>query len=166
MALKALQLVLLAAACGCASGAPESRPAGAKGWLEGDTHQKFDTVAKHLRGFDMAMVEVGYRYNELYFAGQDRNWSYAAYHSEKIRVATENGLERRPARAASAREFLDVALPRVQQAIQAQDLEAFNASFEQMRLACQQCHQQEGAPFVQMVTPERRLLPLRFDGGQ
>jgi hypothetical protein len=115
---------------------------------------------------DMAMVEVGYRYNELYFAGQDRNWDYAAYHVAKIRTATENGMERRPARAASARAFLVVALPPVQQAIQAQDLEAFNASFEQMRLACQQCHQMERVPFIQMGTPERRILPFGFDGGR
>lgn len=33
MTFKALQLGLQAAACGCAAVAPESRPAGEKGWL-------------------------------------------------------------------------------------------------------------------------------------
>jgi hypothetical protein len=47
-------------------------PAGPGGWLQGDEQEKFNTVARQLRGFDMAMLETGYRYTELYFtkAGQ------------------------------------------------------------------------------------------------
>ena len=42
------------------------------GWLRGSVDDRFALVSKHLRGFDMAMVEVGYRYTELYWAGRDR----------------------------------------------------------------------------------------------
>ena len=40
----------------------ENKPVGADGWLKGDESEKFETVARQLRGFDMAMVETGYRY--------------------------------------------------------------------------------------------------------
>lgn len=30
-----------------------NQSAGADGWLKGDDHEKFETVSKHLRGFDM-----------------------------------------------------------------------------------------------------------------
>lgn len=51
------------------------------------------------------MVEVGYRFTELYFAGKEHNWDYAKYQAEKIEVALRLGLERRPKRAQSAQFF-------------------------------------------------------------
>ena len=30
------------------------KPAGKDGWLKGNKHEKLDTIAKQLRGFDMA----------------------------------------------------------------------------------------------------------------
>ncbi|MBM3778712.1 MAG: hypothetical protein FJW23_10825 [Acidimicrobiia bacterium] len=94
-------------AAGCAPPPAEVPPpaetaVGADGWLSGTTDEKFETVAKQLRGFDMAMVETGYRFNELYWAVQDGNFGFAKYQTEKIRTALENGLERRPRRAKSA----------------------------------------------------------------
>lgn len=47
-------------------------PAGPGGWLQGDTQEKFHTLAEQLRGFDVAMVETGYRYIELYWAGKEK----------------------------------------------------------------------------------------------
>ncbi|HEY7751083.1 MAG TPA: hypothetical protein VH917_02235, partial [Ignavibacteriaceae bacterium] len=76
-------------------------------WLSSDEDSAFIQIERHFRGFDMAMKEVGYRYNELYFAGVDENWGYAQYHLEKINTAIENGLEKRPKRAASAKGLLE-----------------------------------------------------------
>ena len=86
---------------------------GEGGWLAGTVDEKFNTVAKQLRGFDMAMVETAYRYTELHWAAQDANWEYAEYQVQKIRTAVENGLERRPRRAKSAETFLTIVLPAV-----------------------------------------------------
>lgn len=95
---------------------------GEGGWLDGTVDEKFETVAKQLRGFDMAMVETGYRYNELYWAAQDSNWGYAEYQVLKIRTAIENGLERRPRRAKSAQTFLTIVVPAVEEAIAKRDV--------------------------------------------
>ncbi len=68
-----LLFVLSFASCN----ADDTDPVGSQDWLTGDTREKLETITNHLRGFDMAMVETGYRYNELYWAGEDENWDYA-----------------------------------------------------------------------------------------
>jgi hypothetical protein len=50
-------------------------------------------VEKQFRGLDVAMIEIGYRFGELYWAGQDRNWDYAKYQADKVRLALELALE-------------------------------------------------------------------------
>ncbi|MFA9478145.1 hypothetical protein ACERK3_07520 [Phycisphaerales bacterium AB-hyl4] len=94
-----------------ADNATDSAPTGeSQTWLEGDSQSQLDQLAAQFGGFSAAMVEVGYRYNELYFAGDEANWPLAKYHVEKIRDAIEKGIERRPGRGASARPFLGVGL--------------------------------------------------------
>jgi hypothetical protein len=128
--------------------------------LKGDENQKFETIAKQLRGFDMAMVETGYRYQELYWAGKDENWEYAAYQAEKIKVAIENGLERRPKRAASAQNFLNVALPEIGKAIATRDTIQFKQAFTALTANCMACHALEKVSFVTVKTPVERQSPV------
>ncbi|MGD9930746.1 MAG: hypothetical protein AB7U05_12055 [Mangrovibacterium sp.] len=139
----------------------ENKPVGADGWLKGDETQKLETVAKHLRGFDMAMVETGYRYQELYWAGKDENWEYAAYQTGKIRTAIENGLERRPKRAASAQDFLNVALPQMDNAIAGRDTLQFKQAFNSLTANCMACHALEEVPFFTVQKPTDRQSPIR-----
>ena len=109
--LLAIALVSVVAACSQPAPSPGAAPSGEGGWSAGTVDDKFNTVAKQLRGFDMAMVETGHRYNELYWAAQDSNWGYAHHQIKKIRTAVENGLERRLKRAKSAETFLTIVLP-------------------------------------------------------
>src|SRR5687768_8409126 len=96
--------------------------------LPGDADARFRRVAKHFRGFDVAMLEVGHRYNELYWAGRDKNWGYAEYQLTKMRLAVQNGIERRPKRAPSV-QVLEGVLPQLHEAIRKQDSAAFSAQF-------------------------------------
>jgi hypothetical protein len=144
-----------------ATAPPSDAGAAAEGtlWLlSGSDDERFAKVAKHLRGFDMAMVETGYRYNELYWAGQDRNWGYAKYQVEKIRTAVSNGVERRPKRGASA-GVLESALSVVEEAIAAEDTALFAASFDQLTETCNACHRTEQVPFVHVRPPTVRTSP-------
>jgi hypothetical protein len=145
--------------------APPTTPAAAPpsdDWIRGTDGEKIALVSKHLRGFDMAMVETGHRYSELYWAGQDRNWDYAAYQLDKIRLTIELGIERRPKRAASANIFLTNAIPPMKQAIEKKDAVAFDAQFKMMTVSCNICHAMEKMPFVQIQPPEQRASPVRF----
>lgn len=132
-----------------------SRRKGERSWLSGTVDERFATVARQLRGFDVAMMEVGYRYGELYWAGQDRNWDFAIYQIEKIRATIENAIQRRPARGQSA-AVLEGALPAVEEAVRAKDPAGFATAFELLTLSCNACHRVERVPFVHVSPPSIR----------
>jgi hypothetical protein len=140
----------------------DATPPKAPDWIQGSSEERFELVSKHLRGLDMAMVETGYRYSELYWAGRDRNWEFAAYQLDKIRYTLELGLERRPKRAASAQVFLAAALPQMKEAIERKDAEFFNQRFTAFTAACNTCHAMEKVAFMQVAPPRQRLSPIQF----
>jgi hypothetical protein len=166
-----LALAIMAAALvGCAqtavSGSPATQAAVAEAssaaggeWLRGDVDSRFALVAKHLRGFDMAMVEVGYRYTELYWASRDRNWDYAAYQLGKIETAVANGIERRPQRAPSA-QMLAGAVAQVRTAIGGRDGFALDAAIGSLTATCNTCHRAEKVSFITVAPPNIRVAPV------
>jgi hypothetical protein len=132
-------------------------------WLAAEREEQAVQLERHLRGFDVAMMETGYRYVELYWAGRDRNWEAAVYHVEKIRLAIENGLERRPKRTASAQPFLAGPLAATAEAIAARDSKLFAQRFEALTAGCNACHAMEKVPFFEVQAPDHRISPLRRD---
>jgi hypothetical protein len=163
-------LVITLAAGACLPEADDARPTGAQPpakaapsegteWLlSGTTDERFARVARHLRGFDVAMAETGYRYGELYWAGQDKNWDYARYQAGKIRTAVANGVERRPKRAQSA-QSLEIGLTGVEQAITARDPALFGERFTALTAICNACHEAEKVPFIHVRPPSVRGSP-------
>ncbi len=146
------------AACGCGSA---STSASGLTWLSRDHDAQQLQLERHLRGFDVAMVEVGHRYIDLYWAGEDANWEAAAYELQKMRLAIENGLERRPKRATSARPFLVGPLTAMDEAVAARDPELFASRFEGLTAGCNSCHALEQVPFFEVRPPEARVSPIR-----
>lgn len=130
-------------------------------WIKGTQAEQIRTIEKQFRGFDYAMLETGYRYQELFWAGQDQNWEYAEYQIDKIETAIKNGLERRPKRAASANHFLTVILPEMKKSIQSKDSVIFNKEFENVTINCNRCHVMEKVPFFTIKTPTDRQSPIR-----
>ncbi len=130
-------------------------------WIKGIEAEQIKTIEKQFRGFDNAMVETGYRYQELYWAGQDQNWEYADYQLEKIKIAIENGLERRPKRAKSAEHFLSYTLPEIKKSIESKDKMIFNKNFQTMTINCNSCHAMEKVPFFNVQIPTERQSPIR-----
>jgi hypothetical protein len=136
----------------------------AEGWPAGTVDERVDAVARHVGGFSVTMREVGYRHNELYFAGLEENWALADYHLEHIEEAVEDGVERRPARAASARFFMEQDLPAMAEALEAGDSERFLEGYRQLTRACNVCHQREDMGFLEVRIPDRRLYAWRTPG--
>jgi hypothetical protein len=129
-------------------------------WLASDPAARDVQLERHLRGFDVAMLETGHRYVELYWSGRDGNWEAAAYHADKIRLAIENGLERRPKRAASAQVFLAGPLAALQQSLAARDAGSFAARFDDLTAGCNACHAAEKVRFFEVRPPAQRLPPI------
>lgn len=122
-----------------------------------------ERIADHLRGFDMAMVETGYRFGELWWAAEDRNWGYAEYQLEKMETALARGLERRPARAASARMF-DGAVETVRSALQDEDGAALDEAMGTMVTVCNACHVAEDVAYILVEPPSLRTSVVRWPG--
>lgn len=152
--LLSLSLVLLACS--------QSETIQAEGqWIKGKPQEQIQTIEKQFRGFDMAMVETGYRYQELYWGGHDKNWDYANYQLQKINKAIKNGLERRPKRAQSAQHFLNSVLPELQQTILNKDSVAFKEQFNTLTINCNACHLMENVPYFTVKIPLERQSPIR-----
>ncbi len=130
-------------------------------WIQGSAKEKLKTIESQFRGFDKTMVEVGYRYQELYWAGQDENWEYANYQLSKIKKAIVLGLQRRPKRRTSAENFLNYVVPEVKKAVKKGDKQLFMSNFQMLRINCNNCHQAERVPTFTVQIPTRRVSPIR-----
>ena len=130
-------------------------------WLPDDDAEKFSAIENQFGGFSETMHSVGHRYTELYWAGRDRNWQFADYQLEKINDSIERGIIRRPARAESARDFLDGDIAPLQETIDAEDGDAFDEQFDDFTAACNTCHAKEEVPFINIDAPEHRLSPVQ-----
>ncbi|ELR72049.1 hypothetical protein C900_01914 [Fulvivirga imtechensis AK7] len=154
---KLLPVIFIFLLTSCANGGEQAQGS----WIKGSKGEQIEAVERQFRGFDVAMVETGYRYQELYWAGKDENWKYADYQVDKLRKTIENGLERRPKRAGSAEHFLNIALPEMKQAIQKRDTAVFNKSFNMLTINCNSCHAMEKAPHFIVKEPLYRQSPIR-----
>lgn len=141
----------------------QSSPKTAQGkWIKGSQEDQLKSIENQFGGFDQAMVETGYRYQELYWAGQDQNWDYAEYQLNNMKKTLDHGLERRPKRAESADSFMNHALPEMQEAIEKKDPTSFNAGFDAMTINCNSCHLKEKVPFIRIKKPVNRASPVQF----
>jgi hypothetical protein len=148
-------------------GRSASAPAGkgdasaAEPWLADDFKSARPQLESHLRGLDVAMIEIGYRFSEMHFGGRDRNWPYVTYQLDKIELAMHQALERRPQRAESAGPFLDEVLPAVREgihaAIESRDQKPFQDAMERLRTGCTQCHVREDVPHFTVTFPTQRV---------
>jgi hypothetical protein len=154
-----LALALLGTSC-----STPTTPAGSTGaadtWLSGGVDERFGLVAKHLRGLDVTMVEIGHRYGELYWAVRDRNWDYARYQLEKVRTAMANGVERRPKRAASA-TMLEGPLAQLEATLASGNAAQAELAFAGLTATCNACHVAEKVAFIPIGPPDARWSPVQ-----
>ena len=131
-------------------------------WAGANLEEIIASMENQFGGFDQTMMETNYRYNELYWAGVDGNWAYAAYQLDEMLGSLEKGFIRRPARESSADQFVNTAAPRLLATIESGDQEAFMDGFTQFAASCNTCHAMEDVPFIQMIIPETRTSLVKF----
>lgn len=132
-----------------------------RGWLADDWSKARPQVQSQFRGSDVAMMEVGYRFSEFFFAGKDHNWDYADYQLEAMEKAIRLMIERRPKRAKSAKVFLEEDLPDVVRLTKERSPESFDRAAERLRVSCMKCHVAENYSFVTVQFPTDRQSPVR-----
>jgi cytochrome c553 len=131
-------------------------------WAGEDLQEIISNLESQHGGFDITMIQTSYRYNEIYWAGQDENWGYADYQLHEMLEGLKDGFVRRPEREASSAQFVDQAAPRLLQAIEAGDKTQFLESFNRFASACNTCHTMEEMPFIQVIIPEVRTSLIKF----
>lgn len=134
-------------------------------WLNLSDNEKFKVIEKQFRGFDKTMMEVGYRYNELYWAGEDQNWELAKYHIEKIEHSIKLGTERRPKRRENAQMIFPV-LSDLRTHVDSKKQQAFRENFKILRQTCNACHHAENVSYFNVGVPAMRLSPLKGLAGE
>ncbi len=130
-------------------------------WLNGSGQDNIERIEEHFRGFGVAMFEIGYRYQELYWALSEENWEYADHQVHEIEETIELALERRAERRKSATHFLNVALPEMEDFIKKKNSDGFELVFQNLTSSCNTCHAMEQMPFIYVQKPENRLSPVR-----
>jgi len=124
--------------------------------------KKFQAIQKQLRGFDLAMVEVGYRFNSFYFAIKDKNYDLANYQLDKIKKSMVNGIIRRPAREQNSKTmFIDTQYKAMKKALESKDDKLIASEYETTKRVCNACHEAENVPFIKVIDPEYRWQPIK-----
>ena len=131
-------------------------------WLKGTDQEKFSAIEQQFAGTYISMARVGYRYNELFFAGQDENWEFAKYQTHNIRRELQNAFIRRPNRAVTAAPFMEVNLPLMDEAIDAGDKEMFMQRFNELTQACNACHLAQDLAYLTIQRPTIRRSPVIY----
>jgi hypothetical protein len=137
-----------------ACGPSSDTPVGKAGWLTGSNLEKLDTVATHLRGNDLVMMEVDWRYQQLAKAGRQQNWEAAEYQLNKLKLTMSLGKERRPKRATSYDWFFETGFPPMVEAVAKKDLALFEERFVAFTQNCNTCHDMEKVSFFKVESPQ------------
>jgi len=124
--------------------------------------QKFKKIQRQFRGFDLAMVEVGYRFNSFYFAIEDKNYDLAHYQLDKIKKAIENGIQRRPKRKNNSEiMFLNTQYKAMKKALNTKNSQQIKEEYLKTKQRCNVCHIAEKVPFIHVIDPKYRWQPIQ-----
>jgi len=130
-------------------------------WRErASIEKKVDKLVGLMPGAANLMIEMGFRYQNLYWAAKQGKWEFAQYQTEEMESLLKTLMITRPKRAKTADVFLKSGFKALEPAIKARDLARFEAGFEKMRQACMTCHQQNAHAFVTLPLPKRATSPV------
>lgn len=113
---------------------------------------------------DLMTMLVQPRHIKLYYAGQAKNWTLAAFQINELRGALARVGRTIPnyrninVDTAVAAIFADK-LKAVDAAVKAKDAETFTAAYQEMTTACNDCHKGMEHPFLVIKVPDAANYP-------
>lgn len=116
------------------------------------TEAKVEQILKTLPSTAHVMIEVGERYQNLYWAGKLGQWEFAEYQMEEIVKLIELLQISSPKRTATAQVFLEHATEEFEAAFKMKEWDTFLHAFRTMRAQCILCHNNNDHGFI--VPPE------------
>lgn len=111
-----------------------------------------------------AMVSVAYHFNNLWFAAEAENWPLAQFYWNEVRSHLRWAVRIIPVRKDNSGQevklenilegFENAPLKQLQQAIEAQDREAFGKAYRFALEGCYACHKASDKPYLRPRIPE------------
>lgn len=129
------------------------------------TSSSTSTVADyHPSMGDLMTMAVQPRHIKLGLAGQNKNWSYAAYELSELRNAFARIARTIPTYSSSDTAAITTAMTQeplaaVEQAVKAGDAKQFAATYSRLTAACNACHQSQNKAMVVIKIPEASMYP-------
>jgi hypothetical protein len=113
---------------------------------------------------DLMTMTVQPRHTKLAFAGQEKNWPYAAYELHELQEAFERSARiwpqwRSVPIAAMITSVTQEPMAALSQAIKAADATQFNAAFQKLTDACNTCHQSADRAVIVIQVPRVSMFP-------
>ncbi len=112
-----------------------------------------------------AMVDVGFHYTNLWFAGQSENWPLATFCSDEVRSHLRWAVRIIPKRKDAEGREIDLGgilggletstLKDLAQAIKEKDKAKFEAAYKLQLEGCMACHRASNKPYIRLHIPER-----------
>ena len=114
-----------------------------------------DELARMQPGLARLMPEVGTRAWKLYYAAQAKNWPLAKFQAKEANKLMELGALTRPKYELDLKSFIDKRMKPLLAAIEAEDLEKFNAEFDKMVKSANAYHDHYDKPYLQWKVPSQ-----------
>lgn len=112
------------------------------------------------------MIEMGSRYQNLYWAAKKGQWQFAKYQAEEMKSLFKKLMITRPGRARTTKVFLKAVYPNIIVATESQDWDRFSKSFKHMQQQCIQCHKVNKHGFIILGIPGQTTSPILNGGGK
>jgi cytochrome c553 len=114
-------------------------------------------------GMGTVMMEYGHRFWTLYYAAKAGNWDLAAYQLHEQLEIQEVGEATRPKYAAKLKAFEATHLAKLEKAIEAKEIKAFERAYADATRACNRCHEETGHGYIHFTLPATPPPMLRME---
>jgi hypothetical protein len=121
------------------------------------------------QGQSLAMMQVAYNFNMLWFAARAKNWPLAQFYYGDARGRLRLALRIQPVRKVASGDLalqpiLDGlekgAWAKLGEALAAKDVRRFEAAYKDTLVACQGCHAAAEKPYLRLKVPKAPAEPM------
>jgi hypothetical protein len=109
------------------------------------------------------MADVGFHYNNLWFAGQKKNWPLATFYYDETRSHIRWLLRKSPTVKTKEGEVVNLqgifdgidtsSFAMLKKSIEDKNLEEFTSAYKLMLESCYACHKSVGRPYLRPMIP-------------
>ncbi|MEH6346269.1 MAG: hypothetical protein V7785_14345 [Bermanella sp.] len=132
--------------------------------VTGTPAEQLKALVKVTPGTHHWMPEIAYRYQSLYWAGQQGKWEFAGYQARSMEKMIKRVANARAKRAPAIKHFRENVFPDLYQSVEKRNFEALKVSIAKTSAECMACHAKEGFAYITVpaVPPKPNNLVLGF----